>query len=301
MGASANIPLILQTNATEKMRIDSSGNVGIGTSSPSTYNAQLANYKAAGVGTYLGYSNSGTFPKVSAVGLGSDAVSFTHTSGGSTFALAGSAQIAAIQSASSSAPTDLAFYTTASGVVAERMRIDSSGNLLVGCTALPASNRTNGFGAKNNSTGGIQVYQTASNSDWAINSTVGSICNFYSDNGSALVFAGNIQVNSNVTTYLSVSDYRLKTVIGSVTDAGQRIDALQPIEYDWNAGGRTRGFLAHQFAEVYPSSVTGEKDAVDKDGKPVYQGMQASTPEVMADLIAEIQSLRKRIAALESK
>jgi hypothetical protein len=106
---------------------------------------------------------------------------------------------------------------------------------------------------------------------------------------------------TNAVVYNTTSDYRLKNVIGSIADAGNRIDALEPIEYDWNTGGRTRGFLAHQFAEVYPSSVTGEKDAVDAEGNPIYQGMQAATSEVMADLIAEIQSLRKRVALLESK
>jgi hypothetical protein len=59
--------------------------------------------------------------------------------------------------------------------------------------------------------------------------------------------------------------------------------------------------LAHKFQEVYADSVTGEKDAVDAEGKPVYQAMQASSPEVIADLVAEIQSLRKRLAALEAK
>ena len=69
------------------------------------------------------------------------------------------------------------------------------------------------------------------------------------------------------------------------------------MEYEWKADGtRTRGFLAHKFQEVYPQSVTGAKDAVDADGNPVYQGMQAGSSEVIADLVAEIQSLRKRLA-----
>jgi len=102
----------------------------------------------------------------------------------------------------------------------------------------------------------------------------------------------------NTVLFNTTSDYRLKTVIGPVADAGQRIDALQPIEYTWNAdGSRARGFLAHKFQEVYASSVAGSKDAVDAEGNPMYQCMQASTSEVVADLVAEIQSLRQRLAA----
>jgi hypothetical protein len=58
--------------------------------------------------------------------------------------------------------------------------------------------------------------------------------------------------------------------------------------------------LAHEFQAVYPNSVTGTKDAVDANGNPKYQGMQAGTAEVIADLVAEIQSLRVRVAQLET-
>jgi hypothetical protein len=129
-------------------------------------------------------------------------------------------------------------------------------------------------------------------------STTGTDINFVNASGTTV---GSVSHTASLTLFNTTSDYRLKTVTGSVIDAGQRLDALEPIEYDWNAGGKTRGFLAHKFAEVYPNSVTGEKDAVDKNGNPVYQAMQASSSEVMADLIAEIQSLRKRVAILESK
>jgi hypothetical protein len=124
---------------------------------------------------------------------------------------------------------------------------------------------------------------------------------FSLNNGATLIGSIARVSATSAVVYNTTSDYRLKTVIAPVSNAGERIDALEPIEYDWNAGGRTRGFLAHKFAEVYPDSVTGEKDAVDAEGNPVYQAMQAATSEVMADLIAEIQSLRKRVAQLESK
>jgi hypothetical protein len=166
---------------------------------------------------------------------------------------------------------------------------DSSGNYLVGCAALPSTGAA-GVAVRNVSgIGRIEITKTQSgNTDgipFRYNSTyVGGIT--YSDTG----------VLYNVT-----SDYRLKTVIGPVSDSGERIDALEPIEYQWKSdGSNTRGFLAHKFQEVYPQSVSGEKDAVDENGSPKYQNMQAGTSEVIADLVAEIQSLRQRVAQLES-
>jgi hypothetical protein len=180
----------------------------------------------------------------------------------------------------------------------ERARIDSSGNLLVGTTS--GGNRK------------LEVVTTGTNhaisclSDTAgyatiecINSAASGTRNFIgfrASRGGADV--GSITYNGTLTAYNTTSDYRLKTVHGAVTGHGSRIDALEPVEYTWNANGtRTRGFLAHKFQEVYAGSVTGEKDAVDADGNPVYQAMQASTAEVIADLVAEIQSLRQRLSA----
>jgi len=171
----------------------------------------------------------------------------------------------------------------------ERARITSDGNLLVGTTS-----------------NGLIAARTC------ITSTVGEYGTAYQSpsNGGVyyhIVFGqnttnvGSITSTGGVTTYAVASDYRLKTVIGAVSGAGERIDALEPIEYEWKVdGSRTRGFLAHKFQEIYAGSVVGAKDAVDAEGKPVYQQMQAGTAEVIADLVAEIQSLRQRVAQLES-
>jgi hypothetical protein len=110
------------------------------------------------------------------------------------------------------------------------------------------------------------------------------------------------QFSTTGVLYNTASDYRLKDITGPLTNSGAFIDSLKPKTGTWKAdGSKFVGFLAHEFAEVCPSAVTGEKDAVDAEGKPVYQAMQASAPEVMANLVAEIQSLRKRLAALEAK
>jgi hypothetical protein len=180
----------------------------------------------------------------------------------------------------------LAFYTNNS----ERMRIDSTGLVRINNTA--NATYTAQLNIVSPSTNNCAIHCRTNTS-----STQSQIIFGNSSNDAV----GSITTNTLSTLYNTTSDYRLKTVIGKVIDAGSRIDLLEPIEYDWNTGGRTRGFLAHKFAEVYPNSVNGQKDAVNKDGKPVYQSMQAATSEVIADLIAEIQSLRKRVAQLESK
>jgi hypothetical protein len=112
---------------------------------------------------------------------------------------------------------------------------------------------------------------------------------------------GTISVTTTATTYNTSSDYRLKNNQKPLTGSGEFIDALKPKTWKWVSGENGAGFIAHEFAEVSPSSVVGEKDAVDENGNPIYQAMQASSPEVMANIIAELQALRKRVKDLENK
>ena len=177
----------------------------------------------------------------------------------------------------------------------ERMRLDASGNLLVGQTSANSFNLTTGFGFDVRNPYGLGVaVQSNPCVIFNRNTSTGTIVEIRY-NGTAV---GSISYNGTITAYNTTSDYRLKTVVGVLTGHGARIDALEPIEYTWNSNGsRSRGFLAHKFQEVYADSVTGTKDAVNADGNPVYQEMQASSAEVIADLVAEIQSLRQRLSA----
>ena len=91
-----------------------------------------------------------------------------------------------------------------------------------------------------------------------------------------------------------------------MTGALAKVTALKPVTYKWKADGSDGdGFIAHELAEVCPQAVTGKKDAVDKDGKPVYQGIDTSF--LVATLTAAIQELKAivdsqaaRIATLEA-
>ena len=90
-----------------------------------------------------------------------------------------------------------------------------------------------------------------------------------------------------------------------MTGALAKVAQLKPVTYKWKADGSDgEGFIAHELQEVVPECVTGEKDAVDADGNPVYQGIDTSF--LVATLTAAIQELKgivdsqaARIAALE--
>lgn len=103
------------------------------------------------------------------------------------------------------------------------------------------------------------------------------------------------------TTWMGItqgSDYRLKENVKDLEGAGNFIDSLRPVEYDMR-GEHTAGFLAHELQDVCPSAVTGEKDAVDEKGEPIYQRVNYGSPEFTVNIFAELQSLRKRVALLE--
>ena len=223
---------------------------------------------------------------------------------GSNFATTGTASATKFIPTGGSA-TGNGMYLPASNEVAistagvERLRYLSDGSILAGTTD------SGFFGG---STLGVGLFATNGFIASSRGGAPSAIFNRYTSDGEVVQFrnsgstVGSVSVTAVLTTYNTTSDYRLKTVVGAVTGHGERLDALEPIEYTWNLNGSsTRGFLAHKFQEVYAGSVTGEKDAVDEDGKPVYQSMQAGSSEVIADLVAELQSLRKRVASLEAK
>jgi hypothetical protein len=158
----------------------------------------------------------------------------------------------------------------------------------------PVGNRVSGCYIT--TAGGLNLRSASAASVWGLSVTSGTHVTFYTDNGSSFVTAGNINSNGSTTTYAGTSDYRLKTNVEKIKDSGSFVDSLNPVTFTWTTDKRKdAGFLAHEFQQVSPNSVIGEKDAVDEDGKPVYQSMQASSSEVMANIVAELQSLRLRL------
>ena len=279
---------------TQAMTLDASGNLVVGTTNAANarVKVQLVGSATTPIVNVASFGSAGVF-SLGGIANNSEQVYFGT---GDTAATGIAAGFGFLREASGW-NSALAFYTNnqtagANGVsaITERARIDSSGNLLVGGTVTEASaKQLIRYGSGSNGLT-ISTPDDINGTDFVTFRANNAVCGFINRVGT-----------TSAVMYTTTSDYRLKTVIGPVANAGQRIDALQPVEYTWNASGeRTRGFLAHQFQEVYAGSVSGTKDAVDAEGKPVYQAMQASTSEVIADLVAELKSLRARVAALES-
>ena len=175
----------------------------------------------------------------------------------------------------------------------EAVRIDASGNLLVGTTSATSS----GF---------LQI--TASNVKYGLvsraSTTNSSAAGFFNSSGTEV---GSINTTGSTTSYVTSSDYRLKEAIAPMTGALAKVALLKPCVYKWKVDGSDgQGFIAHELAEVEAGCVTGEKDAVDADGNPKYQGIDTSF--LVATLTAAIQeqqalitTLTDRITALEAK
>jgi Chaperone of endosialidase len=282
LNMSADTSGVLQlasNNGTVALTVTTGQNVGIGTSSPTAKFQVVANND--GIATTAG---SGTQAQVQIAGNNT-------TLGSTSFDL--------LQGASSEAyvynraNNSLIFGTNNT----ERMRIDASGNLLVGGTSGSAISKDSNISsiyttAKN----GLLVRQTGSSaSSYAVV--------FENSNGTI----GTIVTNGSTTTYNTSSDYRLKENVQPMVGALATVAQLKPVTYTWKEdGSKGQGFIAHELQKIVPDCVTGIKDDIDIDGNPKYQGVDtsflvATLTKAIQEQQALITTLQTQVSALQAK
>jgi len=289
---------IFGTSGSERMRIDSSGNVGIGTSSPDTAlhvagkstvrNTIVSNFTLDG-GVQVPNPYDG-------FGFGIDFIGRDYGNAVRDYAYIYSVMEASGSSAGggdASFKAGLRFYTNGGGasgtIPTERMRIDSSGNLLVNTIASQSGLAKAAIEFDSGSQYGLEIKDAGSG-------TTGTLGIFY--RGTTAV--GSISTNGSTTAYNTSSDYRLKENVVELTGATTRLKQLDPKRFNFIADDTTTvdGFLAHEVQSVVPEAITGIHNEVDADGNPVYQGIDQS--KLVPLLVATIKELEARITALEN-
>lgn len=282
---SAAIDNAAGTTGNERMRIDSSGRVGIGTSdfaatSPYADNLVVKDATDAGI-TIQGASSSSEH---SSLYLGDTTANrgwLEQTLGGG---------------ASSTLTIGTAGITRFYNNGGERMRIDSNGDVHIGKTAFTSHN-TDGHTFNNSgwahhcTTNLAALYLNRNNSN-------GNIAEFYVSNS----YIGNINYDGTTCTYNSVSDYRLKENIVDIADGISRVKQLSPRRFNFisNPDTTVDGFIAHEAQSVVPEAVCGEKDGEQMQGIDQSKLVPLLTA-ALQEAIAKIETLETKVAALEAQ
>lgn len=258
--------LAVVTGGSERLRFDASGNVGIGTSSPA------GPFHVASSGTYTFGDGTGT----------SQMVLLGGTAGASVldFGDSDDNNIGRIEYVHSS--DAMTFRTNNT----ERMRIDSSGNLSVGKTAVENSTagvrlQGDGFVSAVRNGDGVALFNRLS--------TDGVLLTFQQDGTTH----GSISIAGSTTSYNTSSDARLKTNINDAEQSGDIIDAIQVREFDWikDDSHQRFGFVAQELEQHFPEAV--HTDNSEERFKSV------DNSKLVPLLLKEIQDLRKRVGVLE--
>jgi hypothetical protein len=254
------------TSNAETMRLDNAGNLGIGTSSPDVkLRVDVASPTRGIIETVRGTGSTGSQIAFSQDGVADWAIG--QPAGANAFAF---------------------FSGRSPGADGtERARITSDGDLLVGTTANSPGAKFGVLSA--NSGNGIFVTNTSGTSSY-------NAMAFY-NNGTSFSNTGAIVVSGSTTAYNTSSDRRLKDNISPADNAGAVIDAIEVVKHDWKVGGHTRyGMIAQDLHMVAPEAVS-----VGDDGEELKTPWGVDYSKLVPMLVKEIQSLRARVAQLETK
>ena len=261
-----NDAMVFWTNgSTERMRIDSSGRLGLKTSANASFD-QVA-------GANLFVLGSGAGDQGMTIYSGNSGTGNIMFADGTTTTTQYEGYVQYVHS-----DNRLLFGTNH----ATRMTIDGTGAIYQG------SGFTTGTNATRFQLGEVSLSKSSTGFQY--------VNLYYNPNGNV----GAIAINGSSTSYITTSDYRLKENVVEMTGATDRVKQLEPKRFNFIADADTTvdGFLAHEVQAIVPEAISGEKDAVDAEGNPVYQGIDQS--KLVPLLVATIKELEARITALEN-
>jgi hypothetical protein len=257
------------TSGTQAMTLDASGNLGIGTTTPtSTYSARLASLAAAGTTALALDAPTGTNTSINWY--------YNGTAKWSTQVLT---------------TGEYRWYDFVAG--STRMTLDASGNLLVGKTSSSATTG-DGFGFSNDGQGhAVSAYTTNAAYTWRVYSTGAAAYRFY------VGYGGTVYATS--TTITAISDQRLKENIRDLDDGLDVVMALKPRKFDWKEGKgadikNARGFIAQEFEAVLPDMIEEWADPAPEGEEP-YKAINAN---LIPTLVKAIQELKAEFDAYKA-
>ena len=257
------ISTVVAGTYTDRVTVDTSGNVGIGTSSPGKKLDLVGQFRVSGSAAsgyaLLEYGTSATATNNWHVGSEGDG--------------------------------SFRWYNGTFGAGTERMRITSGGFLLVGTTAPLGGNTSSEF--KVTGAGSWPLTLNANDRGLLVrNSAAGSgFYAYFEYNGGTN--NGSISWSGGTTSYTTTSDARIKKNIVDAPDAGALIDAIQVRSWDFKADDVhwRYGMVAQELLPVAPEAVTVPED------EEIMMGVDYA--KLVPMLIKEVQSLRARVAQLE--
>ena len=241
-----------------KMTLDASGNLGVGTTSPTTL--------------------------LTVSGTGATGLLTVNRTDGSGFMSLNSANGVAGAQISSTGGQGLQVYTNMATSPVLAITLDSSGNLIVGGTLANNNDSSSfGFNVANGNQYNNHISGTGSGTGYIQFSLAGTVIGSITQSGTTAVL------------YNLTSDQRLKENIQDAAPASALIDAIQVRQFDWitDKTHQRYGFIAQELVTVAPEAVYQPIDPEEM--------MAVDYSKLVPLLVKELQSLRARVAQLESK
>ena len=278
-GYGSNLKFFTSNEATvsERMRIDSSGNVTIKAPSSSG-------------GGVLNLENTTTSVN------GTDWGSLNFISNDSSTSASGIRASVVGTSTSFNGDGNLVFSTAPSnGTNTERMRITGAGDVLFRATSVPSASNLIGSGFKYDSKSRMTLVQASDNNNLT------DLQEYFNTDGAV----GKIQTSGNATIFNTNSDYRLKEDLQDFKGLDM-VSKIPVYDFKWKTNGRrSYGVMAHELQEILPDAAAGKKDAINEDGSINPQGVDYSKivpilVKSIQELKADNDSLKARIETLEN-